>query len=155
MRAFVCSRFALVAVIAALSPACIGGGSEATGKPAPPGEVTVAAASDLHRPFDLPTVALGAACPRTPGGRPSPDVAIALGSGPAYPVLGFEGNHAPPSPKGVVPLYANERNGRAYWHKTLWAVDPAYERAGADPWARTRPGAGASIRDSFRHARRV
>jgi hypothetical protein len=54
-------------------------------------------------------------------------VAIALGPGPAYPVLGFEGNHAPPSPKGIVPLYANERRGGAYWHKTLWAVDPAYD----------------------------
>jgi hypothetical protein len=82
--------------------------------------------SDLHRPLRLPSVATGAACPRTPGGYPSPDVAIALGSGPAYPVLGLEGEHVPPSPEGVVPLYPNERRGNVYWHKTLWAVDPAY-----------------------------
>jgi hypothetical protein len=96
-------------------------------------------ASELHRPLDLPTVASGAPCPRTPGGRPSPEVAIALGSGPAYPVLGFEGNRVPPSPKAVVSLYANERKGNAYWHKTLWAVAPDYDGpvlirgAGIDP----------------------
>jgi hypothetical protein len=81
----------------------------------------------------------GAACPGTAGGLPSPDVAIALGSGPAYPVLGFEGDHVPSSPKAVVPLYADERKGSVYWHKTLWAVDPAYDGpvlirgAGLDP----------------------
>jgi hypothetical protein len=84
-------------------------------------------ARELHRPLDLPTVAPGAACPRTPGGRPNPDIAIALGSGPAYPVLGFEGNHVQPAPKGVVPLRAEERKGNAYWNKTLWAVDPKYD----------------------------
>jgi hypothetical protein len=95
--------------------------------------------SELRRPLHLPTVAPGAACPRTAGGRPSPDVAIALGPGPAYPVPGFEGNHVPPSPKGVVPLYAGERKGSAYWRKTLWAIDPAYDGpvlirgAGIDP----------------------
>ena len=82
--------------------------------------------SELRRPLDLPSVTRGETCPVTAGGRPTPDLAIALGSGPAYPVLGFEGNHAPPSPKAVVPLYANERKGNVYWHKTLWAVDPAY-----------------------------
>jgi hypothetical protein len=53
--------------------------------------------------------------------------------------LGFEGNHVPPSPKAVVPLYPDERKGSAYWHKTLWAVDPSYDGpvlirgAGIDP----------------------
>jgi hypothetical protein len=95
--------------------------------------------TELRRPLHLPSVARGAACPVTAGGRPSPDVAIALGSGPAYPVLGFEGNHAPPSPKAVVPLYAEERKGNVYWHKTLWAVRPTYDGpvlirgAGIDP----------------------
>jgi hypothetical protein len=85
------------------------------------------ASNEVRRPLQIPTMGPGAACPRTAGGRPSPDVAIALGSGPAYPVLGFEDGHVPPSPKGVVPLYANERKGSAYWHKTLWAVDPRYD----------------------------
>jgi hypothetical protein len=46
--------------------------------------------------------------------------------------------HSPP-PKAVVPLYADERKGSVYWHKTLWAVDPAYDGpvlirgAGLDP----------------------
>jgi hypothetical protein len=81
----------------------------------------------LHRTLDFPSLAAGVPCPVTAGGRPNPDVAIALGSGPAYPVLGFEGNRAPPDPKAVVPLYSNERRGGAYWHKTLWAVDPKYD----------------------------
>ena len=63
-----------------------------------------------------------AKCPRTPGGRPAKDVAIALGDGPAYPVLGME--VAPPAPGGVVPLFSNERRGGVYQHKTLWAVSP-------------------------------
>jgi hypothetical protein len=37
-----------------------------------------------------------------------------------YAVLGFEGR------KRVVELRADERRGRSYWHKTLWAVDPEY-----------------------------
>jgi hypothetical protein len=82
-----------------------------------------AAALDVY----CPTVEAGATCPVTAGGRPNPDVAIALGSGPACPVLGFEGNHAPPDPKAVVPLYGNERKEGAYWHKTLWTVDPRYD----------------------------
>jgi hypothetical protein len=61
-----------------------------------------------------------AKCPRSHGGRPAKDVAIALGDGPAYPVLGME--EAPPAPGGVVPLYENERRGGVYSHKTLWAV---------------------------------
>jgi len=81
--------------------------------------------TDLHRPLDLPSLGPDEPCPRTPGGRPNPDVGIALGSGPAYPVLGLE--KAPPSPKGVVQLYDNERREGRYWHKTLWAVDPEYD----------------------------
>jgi hypothetical protein len=121
----------------ALASGC--SGNEATSNGQEPSERKPDAASELHRPLQLPTVAPAAACPRTPGGYPSPDVAIALGSGPAYPVLGFEGEHVPPSPKAVVPLYADERRGNAYWHKTLWAVDPAYDGpvlirgAGIDP----------------------
>jgi hypothetical protein len=60
-------------------------------------------------------------CPRTPGGRPNPDVGVALGSGPAYAVLGFEGK------KNVVELTADERRDGSYWHKTLWAIDPDYD----------------------------
>jgi hypothetical protein len=80
---------------------------------------------DLHRPLELPTLASEEPCPRTPGGRPNPDIAIALGTGPVYPVLGFE--KPPPAPKGVVRLYDNEMRDGAYWHKTLWAVDPRYD----------------------------
>lgn len=113
--------------LVALAFAC--NGNEA----APDGQTASEPRSDgstgLHRPLSLPTVAPGAACPVTAGGHPSPDVAIALGSGPAYPVLGFEGNQAPPAPKAIVPLYSDERTGGAYWHKTLWAIDPRYDGA--------------------------
>jgi hypothetical protein len=124
-------------VLLVLASGC--SGDEATSNGQAPSERKSDRASELHRPLQLPTVAPGAACPRTAGGLPSPDVAIALGSGPAYPVLGFEGDHVPPSPKAVVPLYADERRGSVYWHKTLWAVDPAYDGpvlirgAGIDP----------------------
>jgi hypothetical protein len=101
----------------ALASACGGDAEEGTSQPR----------AGLHRALDFPSVAAGTPCPVTDGGRPNPDVAIALGSGPAYPVLGFEGNRAPPDPKAVVPLYRDEQRGGAYWHKTLWAVDPKYD----------------------------
>jgi hypothetical protein len=126
MRRFASGSFVLLAVITALTSGCLGGASEATPIRTTPKD-KVRGSSDLHRPLAIPTMAPGAACPRTPGGRPNPDVGIALGSGPAYPVLGFEGNHAPPSPKGVVRLAAEDRKGNTYWHKTLWAVDPNYD----------------------------
>jgi hypothetical protein len=63
----------------------------------------------------------------TSGGQPNPDAAIALGSGPAYPVLGYEGKRFPPDPKAFVPLAAEDRKGKAYWHKTLWEIDPRYD----------------------------
>jgi hypothetical protein len=104
-------------LVLALASACSGEAEEGTSQPR----------AGLHRALHLPSVAAGAPCPVTDGGRPNPDVAIALGPGPAYPVLGYEGNRAPPDPKAVVPLYREERRGGAYWHKTLWAVDPKYD----------------------------
>jgi hypothetical protein len=91
------------------------------------GEPTSEPGTTLRRPLHLPNVAPGAPCPVTAGGRPNPDVGIALGSGPAYPVLGFEGNQAPPAPNAVVPLRREDRKGNVYWHKTLWAVAPEYD----------------------------
>jgi hypothetical protein len=43
-------------------------------------------------------------------------------------VLGYEGNRAPPDPNAVVALRPEEREDNAYWNKTLWAVDPKYDR---------------------------
>jgi hypothetical protein len=127
MRGLVPGSFALlVVVVAGLSSACLDEGGEATPTRTAP-EEKVGGSDDLHRPLDLPSVAPGAACPRTAGGRPNPDVAIALGRGPAYPVLGFEGNQIPPAPQALVPLHSEDRKGNAYWHKTLWAVDPRYD----------------------------
>lgn len=80
-----------------------------------------APADPLRRPLKLPRIAPAEPCPRTSGGRPNPDIAIALGSGPAHPVPGFEAG------KRVVELSADERRSGSYWHKTLWAVDPEYD----------------------------
>lgn len=61
-------------------------------------------------------------CPRTPGGRRAKGVGIALGPGPAYPVLGMLA--APPAAGGVAVLADDIQVGDAYLHKTLWAVRP-------------------------------
>jgi hypothetical protein len=82
---------------------------------------------DLHRSFERPRLAAGESCPRTPGGRPNPDIGVALGSGPVYPVLGLQLGKPPPAPEAGVLLYDTELRDGAYWHKTLWAVDPRYD----------------------------
>lgn len=110
--------------------ACSGGRadeSEAEQRPSAPtnseGDVN-AEQSTLRREFRLQPLSSGDECPRTPGGRHAPKVAITLGDGPAYPVLGM--SEPPPRPAGVVSLRDDIRRGGWYWHKTLWAVDKAY-----------------------------
>lgn len=66
------------------------------------------------------------ACPRTAGGLKAKGVAIALGDGPAYPVLGMA--VAPPAALGVVNLDDDVRRGSLYLHKTLWAISPLARR---------------------------
>lgn len=114
---------ALAVVLAVLSSRCVSGETQAPSTARAAGE-SKPVDSELRRPLHVPAPSSGR-CLRTPGGRPAPHVAIALGSGPAYPVPGLEA--APPSHKGVVRLYANERKDGAYWHKILWAVDPRYD----------------------------
>jgi hypothetical protein len=58
-------------------------------------------------------------------------VAITLGDGPVYAVLGFE--QPPPKPLGVVYLVSHgggtlKRGGWYFW-KTLWTVAPSYHGA--------------------------
>lgn len=93
------------------------GGHQPGMRPQARGASTTADAAPATTP--LPA---SAKCPRTPGGRPAKDVAIALGDGPAYPVLGMPG--APPAPGGVAQLDENERRGGRYVNKTLWAESP-------------------------------
>lgn len=86
-------------------------------------DLPAAAQAGLRRELRLSDVApMG--CPRTKGGRPNPAIAIALGPGPVYPVMGMEA--PPPSPRGVVDLREEELRGDRYWRKTLWAVAPTY-----------------------------
>lgn len=61
-------------------------------------------------------------CPRTSGGRRAKGVAIALGHGPAYPVLGMQA--APSATLGVAVLNDDIQRRGVFLHKTLWAVSP-------------------------------
>jgi hypothetical protein len=80
--------------------------------------------SDLRRPLHLPRVMNEDACPRTPGRRAAPNVAITLGNGPAYPVLGFL--NAPSRTRGSIRLRDDIRRDSRYLHKTLWAISKRY-----------------------------
>jgi len=64
-------------------------------------------------------------CPLTPGGRRARGVSIALGDGPAYPVLGMQA--APPGPLGVAELADDIHRRGVYLHKTLWALRPGID----------------------------
>jgi hypothetical protein len=112
---------ALAVVLGSISAAGCMGDSEPGGRPAGSQAERPSPGRDLRRPLELPLVESGETCPRTPGGRPNPDVARALGPGPAYPILGFEAG------KQVVQLSDADLVDGRYWHKTLWAVDPAYD----------------------------
>jgi hypothetical protein len=68
-------------------------------------------------PNGAPISNSASACPRTPGGRKAPKVAITLGDGPAYPVLGMEA--PPPARGGVVRLDSDLHRHGVYSHKTL------------------------------------
>jgi hypothetical protein len=62
-------------------------------------------------------------CPRTPGGRKAPKVAISVGDGPAYPVLGMAA--PPPARGGVASLDSDVHMHGFVAHKTLWAISPS------------------------------
>jgi hypothetical protein len=110
--------------------ACSGGGgngsevARGSSVPTNPGEAISTDQSTLRRELHLPRLSPGDECPRTPGGYRAPKVAITLGDGPAYPVLGL--SVPPPRPAGVASLRDDIRRGGWYWHKTLWAVDKRY-----------------------------
>jgi hypothetical protein len=84
--------------------------------------------SGIERPLHFPALHSDAICPRTPGGRADPVTGITLGTGPVYPVLGFE--QPPPQPLGVVYLVTHGggtlHTRGWYFYKTLWTVDPKY-----------------------------
>jgi hypothetical protein len=104
----------------------LGGSNEATSdRPAAQASAEeVEAVQRLHRRLRIPRIEVGARCPRTRGGRPDRRIAIALGDGPADPVMGMAAS--PPSPAGVVDLSDDLRQKGWYFHKTLWAVSRRY-----------------------------
>jgi hypothetical protein len=113
-----------------VTTACSGGGANGSEEErrssasATPGEDPSDEQSTLRREFHLLPLSAGDECPRTPGGRRAPKVAITLGGGPAYPVLGMSA--PPPRPGGVASLGDDIRHAGWYWHKTLWAIDKRY-----------------------------
>lgn len=66
-------------------------------------------------------------CPRSPGGYRAKGVGLAIGSGPAYVVLGLP--ESPPSPLGVVDLHGDVRSRGLHLHETLWAISPSARSA--------------------------
>jgi hypothetical protein len=107
-----------VGAVCAAAAGC--GAGQSTPQPQPR---TAAAAAPSATPAAAATpLPRSARCPRSKASRPAKQVAIALGDGPAYPVLGME--PVPPSRRGIVRLYENARSGSVYRHKTLWAVGP-------------------------------
>lgn len=89
-------------------------------------------------------------CPRTAGGRSAKGVAISLGRGPAYPVLGMQ--QAPPAPGGVAELSDDEHKQGVYFHKTLWAIS---RRAHSDVIIRASDYHGARPVSFFDGRRRL
>src|SRR5438132_609461 len=113
-------------VSAVFVPGCLGS-SARSGSQAP---ATGAASTSsepirLDRPLHLPRAPANGQCPRTSGGLRAKGVAIALGHGPVYPVLGM--STAPPSPGGVAGLRGEYHVLGWYLHKTLWAISPRYQ----------------------------
>lgn len=98
--------------------ACSGGGANGSeverrsSVPTNPAEEISAEQSTLRRELHLRPLTAGDECPRTPGGRRAPKVAITLGDGPVYPVLGMSA--PPPRPAGVASLRDDIRRGRCY-----------------------------------------
>lgn len=132
-------RAAALVVGVSLAPfGCGGKGNAASDGPAsaaPPNDAATATPQQAATPRTTMQDTAGAtrsarlgrarskACTRTPGGRPSSDVAIALGDGPVFPVLGME--KAPPARRGVAVLEGDTHHGGLYLHKTLWALSPS------------------------------
>jgi hypothetical protein len=105
-------------VLAALA---LGAAAGCGGHPAPAGRAKPAPGA-LATPGRTPIANVTNGCPRTPGGRDAPKVAITLGDGPAYPVLGMSA--PPPAPGGVVTLDGDLHAHGFTGHKTLWAISP-------------------------------
>lgn len=101
-----------LACIAVAAGGC--GGSAPAGFPRSSTSPAAGTASKARTP--------GGDCPRTSGGRRAKGVAIELGHGPAYPVLGMQA--APPAALGVAVLKDDIHRGGVFLHKTLWAVGP-------------------------------
>src|SRR4051794_25818316 len=97
----------LAVLMTAMLAACGGDGGST-------GSVTAAAGSRRSTASAAPTTP-GSGCPRTAGGRSAKGVAISLGSGPAYPVLGMAA--APPSPRGVASLTDDTHRQGVFLHK--------------------------------------
>lgn len=121
--------FWMFAAVAVASAACLSTGSTPardTVANTEPGEPSGAPSKSRldRRPLHLPRLQASGQCPRTSGGVRAKAVAIALGHGPVYPVLGM--STAPPRPGGIAALRSDFHVFGWYLHKTLWAISPRY-----------------------------
>jgi hypothetical protein len=87
-------------------------------------DVRAPTANPLARPLHLPKIAAGAQCPRAMGHVVNQAFGLAVGAGPAYPVLGARArvDFIYPAVEGQE-WYPSKWSGQ----KVLWVVDPAYD----------------------------
>jgi hypothetical protein len=84
----------------------------------------------LDRPLHLPRLRKGQRCPKTRG-RPANaftpfGTAIAVGKGPAYPLIDSFPAYQPNTETGVV-HYGSSKSGGWHYIKVLWIVAPIYK----------------------------
>lgn len=114
----------MVLAVALTTAACIGSSSAPTSVGTSSSGRGSSSAASLDRRLRFRRLAPNQACPRTSGGYKAKGVAVALGHGPVYPVLGMSA--APPAPGGVAGLRSDYHVLGWYLHKTLWAISPTY-----------------------------
>jgi hypothetical protein len=71
----------------------------------------------LRRPVRIGRTDAGASCPRSPVGRVSPKLGVALGAGPAFPI---------PFPEGTLHFDGGRSEGGWIYVKVLWVAGPRY-----------------------------
>ncbi len=125
---------AVVAVVAVLTTGCAAGQTHTPASTVTPLPIFATLAADPgwapleQRPLHLPSLAPGTVCPHARG-HLLPQLGVALGSGPAYPILAQV--QATASEAGGVLHYVDASHypgGTSGWggQKVLWVIDPTY-----------------------------
>jgi hypothetical protein len=123
-----------VAIVAVLATGCTAGQTHTPAPTVTPLPIFATLAADPgwapleQRPLHLPALAPGTACPHARG-LLFPEFGVALGHGPAYPILAYVQANA--SEEGGVLHYVDAshyQGGKSGWggEKVLWVIDPTY-----------------------------